>query len=43
MRIFKHRHFQQWAKSEKLTDEALKKAVDEMESGLHNGTRQWSV
>lgn len=34
---FKHRHFQQWAKSENLRDEGLKKAVDEIESGLHDG------
>ena len=37
MKIFKHRHFQQWAKSEKLRDEDLQKAVDEIESGLHDG------
>jgi hypothetical protein len=37
MQIFKHRHFQQWVKSEKLTDEALKKAVEEISNGLHNG------
>ena len=37
MKIFKHRHFQQWLKSEKLTDRALIKAVDEINSGLHDG------
>ncbi len=37
MRIFKHRHFQQWAKSENLKSEELKKAVEEIESGLHDG------
>jgi len=37
MKIFKHRHFHQWAKSEKLTDEALKKAVTEMNRGLYEG------
>jgi hypothetical protein len=36
-RVFKHYHFQQWAKSESLTDKELKKAVDELESGLHDG------
>ena len=38
MVIFKHRRFQQWAKTESLTDEALKKAIDEIESGLHDGS-----
>lgn len=37
MKIFKHRHFQQWAKSEKVTDAALEKAVDEINRGLHDG------
>jgi len=37
MKIFKHRCFQQWLKSESLTDEALKKAVDEIERGLNDG------
>lgn len=37
MKIYKHRYFQRWAKSEKLTNEVLKKAVDEIESGLHDG------
>lgn len=37
MRILKHRRFQQWAKSEGLPDEMLKKAVYELISGLHDG------
>ena len=37
MKIFKHYHFHQWAKSKKLADSALKKAVAEMEKGLHDG------
>ena len=37
MRVFKHRHFNQWAKSEKLSDAVLKKAVMELEAGLHDG------
>ncbi len=36
MKIFKHRRFQQWAKSERLTNEALKRAVDEINNGLHD-------
>ena len=34
MRIFKTRWFHKWAKKEKLTDSALRKAVAEMEQGL---------
>ena len=34
MRILKYRAFHQWAKSEKLTDSALKVAISEMEQGL---------
>ncbi len=34
MRIFKHKRFNQWAKSEGVTDVALKHAVTEMVSGL---------
>ena len=34
MKIYKHRNFHQWAKSEGLTDGALKKAIKEMENGL---------
>jgi hypothetical protein len=37
MRIFKHRSFNQWAKSEGITDKLLKKAIDEMEKGLYEG------
>lgn len=37
MKIYKHRHFQQWARSEKITDKALKDAVIEMNDGLHDG------
>ncbi len=37
IRIFKHRSFHQWAKSEGLADSALKKAVEEMEKGLYEG------
>lgn len=37
MRIYKHRRFQKWAKSEKLTNEMFKKVVDEIENGLHDG------
>ena len=34
MRIFKTRWFQRWAKKEKLSDQALINAVDEIEKGL---------
>lgn len=34
MRIFKHRVFRQWARSEKLSDSALNKAVNEIQKGL---------
>jgi len=37
MKIFKHCRFQQWLKSERLTDEALKKAIAEIEKDLHDG------
>lgn len=37
MKMFKHRRFKQWAKSESLSDEALRKAVDEIQNGLHDG------
>ena len=36
MRIFKHRQFHQWAKSQLLADKSLKKAVDEIEKGLYD-------
>lgn len=35
--IFKHVKFERWAKSEQLTNEALKEAVFEIVAGLHNG------
>jgi hypothetical protein len=35
MRIFKHHVFHRWAYSEKLSDEALEKAVSEIEMGLY--------
>ena len=34
MRVFKYRNFSKWAKSEKVTDSALLKALKEIESGL---------
>ncbi len=34
MRIFKVRWFQRWAAKERLTDDALRYAVDEIERGL---------
>ncbi len=34
MRILKYRAFHQWAKAEKLTDSALKSAINEIEQGL---------
>ncbi len=34
MRIFKHRVFHQWAKSEELMDSVLKTVVKELEQGL---------
>ncbi len=34
MRIFKTKRFHKWATGEKLSDETLKNAVNEMESGL---------
>ena len=37
MRIFKHRGFVQWMKSEGIKDETLIKAVHEIEGGLHDG------
>ncbi len=38
MRIFKNRSFHRWAYSENLTDEILKKAVREMETGLYEAS-----
>ena len=37
MKIYKHRHFYQWAKKEKLKDEQLKEAITEIVAGLHDG------
>lgn len=37
MKIYKHRRFHQWAKSESVTDNELRKAVAEISGGLHNG------
>jgi len=34
MRTFKYRIFHQWAKKERISDSVLKKAIDEMKSGL---------
>jgi hypothetical protein len=34
MRIFKNRLFHRWAADEKLSDEALRKAVEEISNGL---------
>ena len=37
MRIFKHRRFHDWAKSEGMLDEMLKQAVEEMRQDLFEG------
>ena len=37
MKIYKHRRFHRWAKSEGLSDDKLCKAVDELLQGLHDG------
>ncbi len=37
MVIFKHRRFQQWVKSESITNALLIDAVNEIVAGLHNG------
>jgi len=34
MQIFKHRHFNHWAKFEGITDKILKQAIIELEQGL---------
>ena len=34
MRIFKTKWFQKWAKKEKVSESALRKAIEEMERGL---------
>ena len=36
MRIYKHQYFKQWAKSENITDAALKEAVNEINNGLYD-------
>jgi hypothetical protein len=38
MRIFKHRGFHRWARSEGLTNSILKSAVDEMNKGLYEAS-----
>ena len=43
MRIFKTRLFHRWAADEKLSDEALKKAVDEISNGLVDANLGGSV
>jgi hypothetical protein len=35
MKIFKHQSFDKWSLSESLTDEILRKALDEMQEGLY--------
>jgi hypothetical protein len=35
MKIFKHHIFQQWMHAEGLTDETLRKAINEIEKGLY--------
>ncbi len=37
MRIFKTRLFAKWAQKEKLSDQLLRQAIQEMESGLMDG------
>ncbi|MGE0133389.1 MAG: type II toxin-antitoxin system RelE/ParE family toxin [Blastocatellales bacterium] len=37
MHIFKTKEFSKWASKGRCSDAALRNAVDEMESGLHNG------
>ncbi len=34
MKVYKHRIFANWAKNETIDNEALKKAIDEIEQGL---------
>jgi hypothetical protein len=38
MRIFKHRIFNNWAKSEAIRDEKLKEAISEIERGLYEAS-----
>lgn len=35
MRVFKHKSFHKWAKTEDLRDETLKRAIHELEKGLY--------
>ena len=35
MRLFKHRIFDQWAESNNITDNSLKKAIEEIQKGLY--------
>lgn len=35
MRVFKYRHFNHWAISERISDNTLKKAIEEMANGLY--------
>lgn len=35
MKIYKHRNFYQWARTEGLLDKVLKKAIEEMKNGLY--------
>jgi len=37
VKIYKHRNFGRWANSEKLTDNDLKRAVEEINMGLDDG------
>src|SRR5688572_30341984 len=37
MRIFKYKSFHEWAKAEKISDNILKTAIEEMEKGLYEG------
>jgi len=43
MKIFKNRVFDDWAVGEKLTDEALRTAIEEMEGGLIDANLGGSV
>jgi hypothetical protein len=38
MRIYKHRIFHQWAKSEELVDGILIDAINEISVGIHDGS-----
>lgn len=37
MRLYKHRRFHQWAKSEKITDKQLRDTITEFNHGLNQG------